>query len=196
MRPATMPTTPACQPSPCDQRRGAARPRPGRRLGRGPRPSCRPRPPGGRGWCCRAGWRCARASTGSSVRRRRRPRLESLMRPAALMRGPRAKPQVMAPWDVAAAAASSRAAMPGRARRAMTRRPWATRARLRPCSGMTSQTVARATRSSRSRRSGSGRVGEPAGAAEGADGGDGGQEGDGGGAAGAEAGARSRAGWG
>ena len=96
---------------------------------------------------------------------RRRPSSASLIRPAALMRGPRPKPQVIAVGRSRAAAASSRAAMPGRARRAITRSPWLTRARLSPRSGITSHTVASATRSSSSRRSGSGRVAKkPAGA--------------------------------
>ena len=47
--------------------------------------------------------------------------------------------------------------MPGRARRAITRRPCTTRARFSPVSGITSQTVASATRSSSSFRSGSAR---------------------------------------
>ena len=48
----------------------------------------------------------------------------------------------------------ARAVRPGRALRAITVRPWRTKARLRPVSGATSATVASATRSRKPRRSG------------------------------------------
>ncbi len=152
-----MPTTPGCQPSPCTI--STARPV--------------------SAWVCAAAWaasitdasstwRCwltwssriarARASTGSSLSSRRRPRSASSMRPAALMRGPSAHPSVVAVGISLASEISSRAAMPGRWRLAITFSPCVTRARLTPVSGITSQTVASATRSSSSRRSGSGRV--------------------------------------
>ncbi len=57
-----------------------------------------------------------------------------------------------------ACATSSSAAIPGRARRAITFSPWQTSARFTPVSGITSQTVASATRSSSASRSGSGRA--------------------------------------
>ncbi len=151
-----MPTTPGCQPSPCTSRAAC------------PATDC------SAAWASAESsiaastcWRLrlvvsrvcarARASTGSSDSSRRSPRSEVLMRPAALMRGPRAKPQVKAVGRSRAAAASSSAAMPGRARRAMTRRPCTTSARFSPVNGITSQTVASATKSSKSLRSGSGR---------------------------------------
>ena len=56
----------------------------------------------------------ARASTGSSQSSRRRPRSASLMRPAALMRGPSAKPSVWALGTSRICATSISAAMPGR----------------------------------------------------------------------------------
>ena len=48
--------------------------------------------------------------------------------------------------------------MPGRARRAITRSPWVTRARFSPVSGITSHTVASATMSRIASRSGSRRA--------------------------------------
>ena len=74
----------------------------------------------------------ARASTGSSQSSRRRPSPASSIRPAALMRGPSAKPSVCESGTPRAPATSSRAARPARSRRASTRRPWTTKARLRP----------------------------------------------------------------
>ena len=65
------------------------------------------------------------------------------------MRGPSRKPSVCAVGASFACATSSSAAMPARSRRAITFSPCATSARLRPVSGITSQTVASATRSSR-----------------------------------------------
>ena len=155
-RPAMIPTTPACQPSPATS--STARPAsicasPSRRAASSTEASTPWR------WRFTASSASAmsRASPGSSPSRRRTPRSACPSRPEALMRGPSAKPSAMAPGAPRTCATSSNAASPGRSRRAMTRRPWVTNARLSPVSGMTSHTVASATRSSSSSRSGSAR---------------------------------------
>mmetsp|Transcript_21614 Transcript_21614/g.51353 ORF Transcript_21614/g.51353 Transcript_21614/m.51353 type:complete len:205 (+) Transcript_21614:1358-1972(+) len=100
----------------------------------------------------------SRARTGSSVVSVSMPRVMSASRPAALMRGPSAKPRSK-PWAWLASrlAALKRAITPGWPRPARMRlSPWATRRRLLASSRTTSATVPRATRSSRPSRRGSG----------------------------------------
>ena len=97
-------------------------------------------------WCARASARAA-----SSVSRHSMPSVMSLRRPAALMRGPSAKPKskVVTAWAWRPAA-RNKAAMPTGSTPARTRfRPWATRRRLLASSFTTSATVPSATSGSR-----------------------------------------------
>ena len=143
-----MPTTPGCQAAPLTS--STARPAAICAAAAGMAASSTPASTVCR-WRFTASSRSAisRACSGSSQSSRRRPRSASLMRPPALMRGPSAKPQVMAVGLSRVAATSSSAAMPGRSRAPISFRPCTTSARFRPVSGITSQTVASATRSSR-----------------------------------------------
>ena len=153
-----MPTTPGCQPSPADQQQrsvGARAPRPsasaaaspGARVSRRSWFSCiepqRRWPATGPG----------RRSSSSCGRRGR-----SADAAAGIDPRPEHEAEMLGARRVLAGRAARRsAASPGWPRRAITLRPCATSARLRPVSGTTSQTVPSATRSSQVSRSGSGR---------------------------------------
>ena len=99
----------------------------------------------------------ALAWTGSRVSNMSTANVASSMRPRALMRGPRRKPQSVAvTWSGRRLDTWQSAANPGRAAWAIRRKPAATKIRLVCCMGTMSATVATATRSNRLRTSGSG----------------------------------------
>ena len=88
------------------------------------------------------------AASASAERSRSRARSGCESRPAALMQGARVKPSARAPSVRGSSpAAAQRAAIAGRGRSRIARRPRATRRRLSPTSGTASATVASATRS-------------------------------------------------
>ena len=161
-RPATMPTTPGCQPSAaisstawpaltCASAIAIAVP------SISPSTSCR------RLFTSSSFSAMARASIASSESNNRKPKSASAMRPEALMRGPSMKPSVCALGISFCPATSSKAASPIRPRLPSTFKPCVTKARLNPVSGMTSHTVASATISSNASKSGSfRRVNQPA----------------------------------
>ena len=151
-RAATIPTTPGCQPSPAAQTSGPSAPRPP------PAPRRHPHrrldlPPLGvqRVQPRRQRRRLVRVVGGEEPR----PEVGDADPPAGVDPRPEHEAEPVgasAPPVIPAASAS--AAIPGRARRAITVSPCRTSARLSPTSGATSATVASATRSRKPRRSG------------------------------------------
>ena len=152
-RPATMPITPGCQPSPAT----TATARSGWASAIASALSQTEASIARRSSLRRSSSAAiARASSGSSVVSSRTPRSDLPTLPPALMRGPSAKPRSVAVGARESREASIRAASPTLRRPAMILRPCVTNARLRPLSWATSATVPSATRSSSSIRRGSG----------------------------------------
>ena len=151
-RPARMPTTPSWKASSNSASAAGASPA-GRAAAKSASARSRMSASTARRSRLMASRRCASssASAGSSARRHSMPRRMSVRRPAALMRGPMAKPKSALPARAGSRPATwNSARTPGCICPARMRlRPCATRRRLLASSRTTSATVPSATRSSR-----------------------------------------------
>ena len=148
-RAATMPTTPSCQPSPATTMAPAARISSGSASCWATAASRISRSTSRRSaFSSQSSAAIGSAVSRSGARSSSSARSACASRPAALMHGASVNPSARAPTVRGSMpAAAHSAAIPGRGRSRIARRPRATRRRLSPVSGTASATVARATRS-------------------------------------------------
>ena len=159
---ATMPTTPACQPSPATTSAGRRVLRLG--LLRAPRRARAPARRGARGWRPRTPAARSRGVRRSSASSRSSASCASPRRPGALSRGASRSADVGGALHAVVEAGDARTARPAPGRGARAQRaagPWCTRMRFSSVSGARSAMVPTATRSSERARIGQ-RVGAAA----------------------------------